>query len=117
QGHLQTVVRMVDYRQQPQAACDAPRWRYNAGVEINVEARMDPQTVSGLEALGHRTVVLRDSYQDFGAGQFILRLGPDQAEDGYVVASDPPRDGPAAAARPGDRHPRGGLGAQHPHAA
>ena len=97
QGHLQTIVRMVEYRQQPQAACDAPRWRYNAGVEINVEARMDPRTVAGLEALGHRTVVLRDSYQDFGAGQYILRLGPDSAEDGYVVASDPRRDGLAAA--------------------
>ena len=25
QGHLQTLVRMLDYQQQPQAACDAPR--------------------------------------------------------------------------------------------
>ena len=31
QGHLQTLVRMLDYRQNPQAACDAPRWRFNAG--------------------------------------------------------------------------------------
>ncbi len=97
QGHLQTVVRMVDYQQQPQAACDAPRWRFNAGVEINVEAQMGAETVVGLTALGHRAVVLRDSYQDFGAGQFILRLGADAAEDGYVIASDPRRDGLAAA--------------------
>ena len=27
QGHLQTLVRMLDYRQHPQAACDAPRWK------------------------------------------------------------------------------------------
>ncbi|HNW64348.1 MAG TPA: gamma-glutamyltransferase family protein, partial [Piscinibacter sp.] len=27
QGHLQTLVRMLDFRQEPQAACDAPRWR------------------------------------------------------------------------------------------
>jgi gamma-glutamyltranspeptidase/glutathione hydrolase len=97
QGHLQTLVRMIDYGQQPQAACDAPRWRFNAGLEINVEGRMNAETVAGLEALGHRTVVLQDSYQDFGAGQFIMRLGPDAAEDGYVVASDPRRDGLAAA--------------------
>ena len=32
QGHLQTLVRMLDYGQQPQAACDAPRWRFNAGL-------------------------------------------------------------------------------------
>ena len=31
QGHMQTLVRMLDYRQNPQAACDAPRWRFNAG--------------------------------------------------------------------------------------
>ena len=41
QGHLQTLVRMLDHRQQPQAACDAPRWRFNQGLEINVEATMD----------------------------------------------------------------------------
>jgi hypothetical protein len=38
QGHMQTLVRMLDYGQNPQAACDAPRWRYNAGLEINVES-------------------------------------------------------------------------------
>jgi len=95
QGHLQTMVRMVDYHQNPQAACDAPRWRYNAGLEINVEAGMDPATVQGLAALGHQMEVIQDSYQDFGAGQFIWRLG-DPASDGYVAASDPRRDGLAA---------------------
>ena len=52
QGHMQTLVRMLDYKQQPQAACDAPRWRYNAGLEINVELAMDPATVQGLAARG-----------------------------------------------------------------
>ncbi|HEU4458781.1 MAG TPA: gamma-glutamyltransferase family protein [Methylibium sp.] len=92
QGHLQTLVRMVDYRQDPQAACDAPRWRFNAGLEINVEAGMPPSTVQGLAELGHRMEVIQDSYQDFGAGQFIWRLG-DPAVEGYVAASDPRRDG------------------------
>ena len=75
QGHLQTLVRMLDYRQNPQAACDAPRWRFNAGLEMNVEAGMAPATVQGLRDLGHRVEVINDSYQDFGAGQFIWRLG------------------------------------------
>jgi len=95
QGHLQTMVRMVDYHQNPQAACDAPRWRYNAGLEINVEAGMNPATVQGLAALGHQMEVIQDSYQDFGAGQFIWRLG-DPGSEGYVAASDPRRDGLAA---------------------
>ncbi len=96
QGHLQTLVRMLDYRQAPQAACDAPRWRFNEGLEINVEATMDRSTAQGLAERGHRVEVISDSYQDFGAGQFIWRLG-DPAVEGYVAASDPRRDGQAAA--------------------
>ena len=92
QGHVQTLLRMLDHRQPPQAACDAPRWRFNSGLEINVEAAMPAATVQGLIELGHRTEIIRDSYQDFGAGQFIWRLG-DPAHDGYVGASDARRDG------------------------
>ena len=95
QGHLQTLVRMIDYHQSPQAACDAPRWRFNAGLEINVESRMNKATVEGLLARGHRAEVIQDSYQDFGAGQFICRAG-DPKVQGYVAASDPRRDGLAA---------------------
>ena len=96
QGHLQTLVRMLDHHQHPQAACDAPRWRYNHGLSLNVEAGMPSATLTGLAARGHQLDVLDDSYQDFGAGQFIWRLG-DPAQAGYVAASDSRRDGLAAA--------------------
>ncbi|MBL0419502.1 gamma-glutamyltransferase family protein [Ramlibacter sp. AW1] len=95
QGHLQTLVRMLDYGQQPQAACDAPRWRFNAGVEINVEQQMNPSTVQALLDRGHRVEIIEDSYQDFGAGQFIWRAGDPRVE-GYVCASDARRDGQVA---------------------
>jgi len=94
QGHMQTLVRMLDYGQNPQAACDAPRWRFNAGLNINVEAAMNPATVQGLQGLGHELDIINDSYQDFGAGQFIWRMG-DPAVQGYLAASDPRRDGQA----------------------
>jgi gamma-glutamyltranspeptidase/glutathione hydrolase len=94
QGHVQTLVRMLDHGQHPQAACDAPRWRFDAGLHINVESAMDPSTVQGLKDLGHQTRLIDDPYQDFGAGQFIWRLG-DPASEGYVAASDPRRDGMA----------------------
>ena len=94
QGHIQTLIRMLDYGQNPQAACDAPRWRFNAGLEINVESGMPAATVQALKDLGHQTAVINDSYQDFGAGQFIWRMGDPKIE-GYQVASDPRRDGQA----------------------
>ena len=94
QGHMQTLVRMIDYGQAPQTACDAPRWRFNAGLEINAEAAMKADTVSGLVARGHKVDVINDSYQDFGAGQFICRRGAPGVE-GYVAASDARRDGQA----------------------
>jgi gamma-glutamyltranspeptidase/glutathione hydrolase len=96
QGHMQTLVRMLDFHQHPQAACDAPRWRFNQGLSINVESAMDPAAVQALKALGHQVEAINDSYQDFGAGQFIWCLG-DPATQGYMAASDPRRDGQAAA--------------------
>ena len=95
QGHMQTLVRMLDYGQNPQAACDAPRWRFNSGLEINVEANMRADTVQALKERGHTVDVINDSYQDFGSGQFIWRAGDPKAE-GYVIASDSRRDGLAA---------------------
>jgi gamma-glutamyltranspeptidase / glutathione hydrolase len=91
---VQTLVRMLAHRQQPQAACDAPRWRFNQGLSINTESHWPAATVAGLAERGHQVEPISDSYQDFGAGQFIWRLG-DASVDGYVAASDPRRDGAA----------------------
>ena len=95
QGHMQTVSRMVDHGQNPQAACDAPRWKVNRGLELDVEDRMPEDVVTSLKAMGHRIEPVQDSYMDFGSGQFIWRLS-DVKEDGYVAASDSRRDGHAA---------------------
>lgn len=90
QGHLQTLVRMLNYQQQPQTACDAPRWKVNRGLSVEVEGQMAPELVKGLRELGHQIENNADSYMDFGSGQFIWKL-----EDGYVAASDARRDGQA----------------------
>jgi len=95
QGHLQTILRMLSYRQQPQAACDAPRWKVNRDFSLDVESNMNATTVQGLSNLGHTLKKIDDPYMDFGAGQFIWRLS-DDIEDGYIAASDPRRDGQAA---------------------
>ncbi|HEX6706784.1 MAG TPA: gamma-glutamyltransferase family protein [Albitalea sp.] len=96
QGHVQTLVRMLDHHHNPQGACDAPRWRFNGGLELNVESSMPPATVQGLAERGHRIELIDDPYMDFGAGQFIWRLG-DPGVEGYAAASDPRRDGQATA--------------------
>ena len=90
QGHLQTLVRMLSYGQQPQAACDAPRWRVNRGMSIDMEHTMPADVVAGLAARGHRLETIHDSYMDFGSGQFIWKT-----DDGYIAASDARRDGQA----------------------
>ena len=94
QGHLQTLVRMLVHGQQPQAACDAPRWKVSTGLDMDVEHTMDPALIEGLRARGHQMVPVPDAYMDYGSGQFIARLSAD-LDDGYVAASDSRRDGQA----------------------
>ena len=42
QGQVQTLTRMLLVRQQPQAACDAPRGKWNVGLELELEPGMPP---------------------------------------------------------------------------
>ncbi|MFZ2651444.1 MAG: gamma-glutamyltransferase family protein [Burkholderiaceae bacterium] len=94
QGHLQTLVRMLVHGQQPQAACDAPRWKVATGLSVDCESTMAPALVEGLRSRGHRIEAIHDAYMDFGSGQFIWKLS-DDLEDGYLAASDSRRDGQA----------------------
>ncbi len=95
QGHVQTLLRMLLARQQPQAACDAPRWKVMGGLNLEVEGSMPEPVVAELRRRGHRVMSANDSYMDFGSGQFVWRLG-DPAIEGYLAASDSRRDGLAA---------------------
>ena len=95
QGHMQTLTRMLDHHQNPQAACDAPRWKVQRGLKVDLESTMPAEVVTGLRELGHDIEATQDAYMDFGSGQFIWRLTDDR-EDGYAAASDARRDGCAA---------------------
>jgi gamma-glutamyltranspeptidase/glutathione hydrolase len=90
QGHLQVVVRIADYGQNPQAACDGPRFRWVQGMQVSVEGGFPPATLEELRRRGHEIVTVED-YNQFGSCQAIWRL-----DDGYLAASDPRRDGQAA---------------------
>jgi len=90
QGHTQVMVRIADYGQSPQAACDGPRFRWVQGMDVSVEDNFAPAVVENLRRRGHRIVSVND-YNQFGSGQMVWRL-----EGGYLAASDPRRDGQAA---------------------
>jgi gamma-glutamyltranspeptidase/glutathione hydrolase len=90
QGHLQMVVRLVDYGQNPQTAADAPRWKIALDGSLLLEHAIAEDVASGLAQLGHRIVRASPGSTEFGAAQLIHRLG-----DAYVAASEPRRDGQA----------------------
>ena len=83
------VVRIADYGQNPQAACDGPRFRWVEGLRVSVEDCFPPATLEGLRERGYELVAFEDN-NEFGCCHTIWRLG-----DGYVAASDPRRDGQA----------------------
>ncbi len=89
QGHVQMVVRMVDYGQNPQAASDAPRWKVLSGDRIALEKGISDEIRQGLIDRGHK-VILED-FTDFGGAQLIWKV-----DDGYCAASDHRKDGHAA---------------------
>src|SRR5690606_11813756 len=62
QGHLQTLFRMIDYDQQPQTACCAPRWKVNRDFTLDIESTMNREIVEGLTALGHSLHSVDDPY-------------------------------------------------------
>ncbi len=90
QGHTQVIVRIADYQQNPQSACDGPRFRVVHGMEVNVEGGFAPPVLEDLTRRGHRLVELKEGYMDFGSAQLIWKL-----DGGYFAASDPRRDGQA----------------------
>ncbi len=91
QGHLQVVVNMADYGMNPQAALDAPRWRYSSGKSVLLEQTVPRDVAIALADRGHDIQISADGEQ-FGKGQIILR------HQGVLVAASEPRaDGLALA--------------------
>lgn len=87
QGHTQLVVNTVDYRMNPQAALDAPRWRVERDL-VHVELNTPRHVIEGLVARGH-TVRVEPDPGSFGRGQAIWRL-PNGA---YIAGTEARCDG------------------------
>jgi gamma-glutamyltranspeptidase/glutathione hydrolase len=86
QGHLQTLVGMLDDDLTLQEALDRPRWRYREDGRLAVEARMPTDVQNGLRRRGHDIEVLLPGM--FGGAQVVRN------EDGSLSgATEPRKDG------------------------
>ncbi|QJR16124.1 gamma-glutamyltransferase family protein [Usitatibacter palustris] len=88
QGHLQMILRLVDYKQNPQACSDGARWIVNPDCTVSIEDGVKPLVREELARRGHRIVSADAPMFGFGGAQLIHRH-----EDGYVAASDHRKDG------------------------
>jgi len=87
QGHVQVLLNTIERGLNPQAALDAPRWRWTGGKEIEVEQDFPEHLIGKLERRGHEVSVASDRGA-FGRGQIIFRHGK-----GLVGATEPRTDG------------------------
>lgn len=89
QGHVQLFLRVMQYGQNPQAACDAPRWYVDDDGRVALEPGYGEAMRDALQARGH---VLHPQPERalFGGAQVIHTLSR-----GYCAASDPRKDGQA----------------------
>ncbi|WP_201836804.1 gamma-glutamyltransferase family protein [Microvirga zambiensis] len=92
QGHLQMMLRTQFWKQDPQTAADAPRWRVISGLDVALESSMNPATVQRLSDLGHAVVSeAPEASFGFGGAQLVQRI-----PGGYAAGSDPRKDGQAS---------------------
>ena len=90
QGHLQMTARTLDYKQNPQAAADGPRWKVMPNGDLLLESHTPSQLIEGLRMRGHRVVVTEPGNMQYGSAQLIHKV-----DGGYVAGSEPRRDGQA----------------------
>lgn len=90
QGHVQMMLRIFGYGQNPQAASDAPRWHLTETGDLALEHGTSDEIVQELIGLGH-SMVEHPPEHLFGGAQLILRI-----DGGYCAASDHRKEGHAA---------------------
>jgi gamma-glutamyltranspeptidase/glutathione hydrolase len=89
QGHVQMMTRILAYHQNPQSACDAPRWCVTEDFSIAFEPGFPPEVAENLRKRGHLCLE-NMPVPLFGGAQIIYR-----GEGGYFAASDGRKDGQA----------------------
>ncbi len=86
QGHVQVLLNMILFGQDPQAAADAARFRHMSGVRVNLETPIGESVRAALRAMGHD--VGTAGMGSYGGAQIVLKL-----PRGWAAGSDPRKDG------------------------
>ncbi len=90
QGHLQVIMNLIDFNLNPQAALDAPRFRWDKGLEVAIENTFDPSLEKELQKKGHQ-IKIEPRGSSFGRGQIIIKkegcylAGTETRCDGHVA--------------------------------
>jgi gamma-glutamyltranspeptidase/glutathione hydrolase len=93
QGHMQVIMNTIDFGLNPQAALDAPRFRWNKDMNISMEMGFPQHTINALIRKGH-DIKVESKTGGFGRGQIIWRNpdtgvlvgGTESRTDGTVAA-------------------------------
>lgn len=72
QGHFQVAINTIDYKLNPQATLDAPRWQWIKANTVHVEPGFPNHLAQALTRRGHDIVQTLDN-GSFGRGQIIWR--------------------------------------------
>jgi len=92
QGHAMVVSNTIDFQMNPQAALDAPRFRWVGGRTVDVEVQFPQHLAEALVRMGHDVRYGTVGDLRFGRGQIIWR-----SKDGVLAGgSDPRADGQVA---------------------
>ena len=90
QGHLQTVVNMIDFKLNPQEALDKYRWQWIEEKKVLVEEDFPKDIKEYLSNKGHEIEYSKD-VASFGRGQIILNNngvyigGTEKRADGHIA--------------------------------
>ncbi len=98
QGHVMLAHRMLDQHLNPQAALDAPRFRWVQGRTVEVEASFPPSLAEALQRKGHDIRYGTVSDRDFGRGQCIWqKRATKDSPPLFMGGTEPRTDGQVAA--------------------
>lgn len=92
QAHVQVLMNMIDFKLNPQAALDSPRWQWMGGKTVGLEQNVPNTIAQALASRGHNIELSHDS-SGYGRGQIILRNpatgvlcgGTEHRTDGYIA--------------------------------